>query len=296
MSRTLKRADTGPDVALLQRALNSFYRYWDAPAKEMLTEDGVFGPKTELAFRRVRLRLGLDPHGDEGRILVVPRDRIVIRHVGRFLLARRRGEHYEIPHAAARTPAEIKRGLEARDYEKKLREQFKRERETVASIAAHLTRMVRNQSSRNGIQPRIIVLHTTESHNSAGASDLLALASWFDNPKAQASSHIGNDAEGNDIRMVPDERKAWTQAAFNSLALSIEQVGQAAQGSWPVAQLANTARWVAHWSRKYGIPLTHSTSHGVCQHSDLGVAGGGHHDCGPDYPFAKVLQLARQYS
>jgi peptidoglycan hydrolase-like protein with peptidoglycan-binding domain len=296
MSRTLTPGNTGPDVALLQRALNSFYSYWDAPAKEMLTEDGIFGPRTELAFRRVRLRLGLEPHGGDGRILVIPRDRTVMRHVGRFLLARQKGERYEIPDAAARTPAEIKRGLEARGYEKKLRARFERERERVVPMGAHLTRMVRNQSSRNGIRPRVIVLHTTESHNSAGAGDLLALADWFDNPNAQASSHIGNDAEGNDIRMVPDERKAWTQAAFNSLALSIEQVGQADQGSWPVPQLDNTAKWVAHWSRKYGIPLTHSTSNGVCQHSDLGAAGGGHHDCGPDYPFATVLQLARQHT
>jgi hypothetical protein len=31
----------------------------------------------------------------------------------------------------------------------------------------------------------------------------------------------------------------------------------------------------------------------VCQHSDLGAAGGGHHDCGPGYPFDRVLAMAR---
>ncbi|HEX6715343.1 MAG TPA: peptidoglycan recognition family protein [Thermoleophilaceae bacterium] len=295
MSRTLKRGDAGPDVALFQRALNSIYRYWDAPPKEVLDEDGDFGARTELAFRRVRLRLGLELHRRDGEIIVTPRDRIVVRHVGRFLLARRNGKQYEIPPAAARTPDEIKRGLEARDYERKLRARFKKEGASVGSMGAHLTRIVRNQSSRNGIRPRIVVLHTTESHNTAGVNDLIGLAGWFDNPAAQASSHIGNDAEGNDIRLVPDDAKAWTQAAFNSVALSIEQVGQASQSTWPVAQLDNTARWVAYWSKKYSIPLIHSTTHGVCQHRDLGSAGGGHHDCGSDYPFAKVLQLARQY-
>jgi hypothetical protein len=33
--------------------------------------------------------------------------------------------------------------------------------------------------------------------------------------------------------------------------------------------------------------------HGVCQHVDLGAAGGGHHDCGSAYPFEAVLAMAR---
>ena len=56
---------------------------------------------------------------------------------------------------------------------------------------------VRNQSSRNGVAPRIIVLHSTESDNRDGLADLRAVAGWFDNPKAQASSHVIVDAEGN---------------------------------------------------------------------------------------------------
>ena len=55
----------GPDVALLQRDLNVWYRYWGAPASEMLDRDGDLGDETELAFRRVRERLGL-PHAGAG--------------------------------------------------------------------------------------------------------------------------------------------------------------------------------------------------------------------------------------
>ena len=58
-------------------------------------------------------------------------------------------------------------------------------------IVRHNTK---SQSSRNGAKPSLIVLHTTEMHNRPGVEDLMALASWFDNPRAQASSHIGNDA------------------------------------------------------------------------------------------------------
>ena len=117
--------------------------------------------------------------------------------------------------------------------------------------------------------------------------------SFFDNPRSQVSSHVANDAEGNDARIVPDEAKAFTQAAFNSIALSIEQIGFASQKQFPQAQLENTARWIAHWSRKWDIPIKQSTSHGVCQHRDLGRSGGGHVDCGPNYPFDKVLAMAR---
>lgn len=293
MHRTLSEGDAGPDVALLQRDLNVFYRQWDAPPRVLLSEDGQFGEQTALACRRVKLRLGL--LGDHSAT-ATPRERVVIRHFARYLTARAAARTYEIPAAAARTAAELERGRAAAAYVERLRARFKRTREAGAAQNTRLTRIVRNKSSRNGVKPRLLVLHTTESHNRPGVGDLQSLASWFDNASAQASAHIGNDAEGNDIRMVPDDAKAWTQARFNSVALSIEQVGQASQTSWPDAQLDNTARWLAHWSRKYEIPLVHSVARGVCQHSDLGAAGGGHHDCGPGYPLGEVLQRARHYT
>lgn len=156
-------------------------------------------------------------------------------------------------------------------------------------------RNVRNQSSRNGQTPRIIVVHSTESHERPGSADLAAIGAWFDNPTAQASSHVCTDADGTSARYVPDIAKAWHVANFNSQALGIEQIGQAAQGKWAKAELKETARWIAYWSRKWGIPITHSTTRGVCRHSDLGAAGGGHHDPGAGYPLSYVLRKARQY-
>jgi N-acetyl-anhydromuramyl-L-alanine amidase AmpD len=155
---------------------------------------------------------------------------------------------------------------------------------------------VPNCSSRGGVRPRIIVLHTTESSNQAGTGDLRAIGAWFSNPKAQSSSHVGVDAEGNSCQYVPDHLKAWTQASYNPQALSIEQIGRAAQQDWTDAQLRKTAQYIAYWSAKYGIPIRKSTVHGVCEHVHLGAAGGGHHDCGAKYPFDKVLALARSMS
>jgi N-acetyl-anhydromuramyl-L-alanine amidase AmpD len=158
-------------------------------------------------------------------------------------------------------------------------------------------RNVRNQSARSVSKPDLIVVHTTESHNRPGNADLAAIGDWFNNPAAQASSHVCTDADGTSARYVPDSRKAWAQAAFNSRALSIEQIGQAAQGKWADAELDETARWIARWSKKYGIPIRRSdgSRSGVTRHMDLGAAGGGHSDPGVRYPIDDVLRRARAF-
>ena len=159
------------------------------------------------------------------------------------------------------------------------------------------TRIVQNQSSRNGVTPRLIILHTTEGTNQPGIQDLNSLVNWFNNPAAQASSHVGIDAEGNCVRMVEDERKAWTSGNFNPQSLNIEQVGFAktSKRSWIVDYhpgLKRVAQQIAEWSRKYKIPLRHSIERGVCQH--VHVSGpGGHTDCGPGYPDTYVTRWAR---
>jgi N-acetyl-anhydromuramyl-L-alanine amidase AmpD len=160
--------------------------------------------------------------------------------------------------------------------------------------AVHVRRWSPNKSTRTtGI--RLIVLHSTEGNNVPGDGDLIGLGGWFANPAAQVSSHVATDADGHSARYVRDRDKAWHCAAYNSPALGIEQVGRAAQTSWSDAQLRETARWIAVWSRYYSIPITHSTTAGVCTHSDLGAAGGGHHDPGTDYPLDKVLKYAADY-
>lgn len=158
-----------------------------------------------------------------------------------------------------------------------------------------------NHSSRNGVKPKLIVLHITVSHNRPGLGDIDAILNYFDQPSSGASSHIVNDREGHDARCVYDRDKAWTCAAYNSLSLNIEQIEYSSartRQQWlseSRKQLDNTALWIAYWSKKYDIPITHSTRHGVCQHFELGAAGGGHSDCGPGYPMDYVLRKAREY-
>lgn len=160
-----------------------------------------------------------------------------------------------------------------------------------------LKQIVRNRSSRQGVVPRLIVLHTTQGHNRPGTSDLSSLASWFDNPDSQASSHKGVDSEGNRITMVEDHDKSWTQANANPYSLSIEQVGFAkfTKGFWIKRYhrgLKATAEIIADWSITHKIPIRHSTSRGVCQHVDISGPGG-HTDCGTGYPETYVIYWAR---
>ena len=182
------------------------------------------------------------------------------------------------------------------------------------AMQADYVRIVGNQSSREGSTPQLIVLHTTfdprtsSTHvvrDEPGIGDLKRLGAWFDDPQTEVSSHVANDAEGNDARYVRDRRKAWTVAAFNSVSLNIEQIGSAGfdRRTWMVKrqpQLENTARWIAHWHRRWDIPIRRAgvsgstvTRSGVATHDQLGSAGGGHHDPGKGYPLGYVLRLAR---
>jgi len=148
----------------------------------------------------------------------------------------------------------------------------------------------------------MIVIHDTESLNRAGSSDLASIGSLFARSSVQASAHVCTDADGNSGRYVPDERKAWHCAAYNSASLGIEQIGRAAQTSWPEAEIKETARWVARWSKKYKIPIRKARVaggvvlfKGVTTHRALGSAGGGHWDPGYHYPMKRMLAYARKY-
>jgi len=159
-----------------------------------------------------------------------------------------------------------------------------------------------NHYSPRGTAPSLIVLHSTESHNRPGTGDLEAIGHLFASRSFEASSHVSTDADGNSGRWVDDSAAAWTQAAYNRMSLSIEQIGFASQGKWAEAELKETARWIARWSHRHGIPIRKAWTasgrvirSGVTTHAKLGAAGGSHTDPGSGYPLGHVLDLARRY-
>lgn len=146
---------------------------------------------------------------------------------------------------------------------------------------------------------RLIVLHAAE-----GARNITDLGNFFANPSVQVSSHVGADDQFNTVgEYVKRDRKAWTQAAFNPVAVSIEMC---AFTNWSTDEwyrhpnmLENTARWIAEEAMYFNIPIVklntieaQSNGRGVCFHSDLGVSGGNHSDPGPGFPINYVLTMA----
>jgi hypothetical protein len=156
-----------------------------------------------------------------------------------------------------------------------------------------------NKSSRGGQQVRLIVLHTAE-----GARTIESLGNFFASSSSQVSSHAGADDKINTIgEYVARGDKAWTQANANPYSVAIELCAFAAWSidEWNRHQnmLANCAQWIAEEAAAFGIPIVRLNAsqaqgggRGVCQHSDLGALGGGHHDCGPSFPMDHVLQMA----
>jgi N-acetylmuramoyl-L-alanine amidase len=135
-----------------------------------------------------------------------------------------------------------------------------------------------NQSSRRGVQPTLLVWHETAG-NYAGA------CSWLCNPDAEASAHLVVREDGAEAtQLVALAAKAWHAAAFNSKAIGVEHANTTPKGYATERQLQVSARifgWLCiqckippRWSRDGNVP-------GVCRHSDLGLAGGGHTQCGP---------------
>lgn len=159
-------------------------------------------------------------------------------------------------------------------------------RELVTSHGSHL--------------PVRVVLHDTESHDTAGIGDLRGIAEFWHRQGRGYGAHVGVDKEGNSARYVSDDLIGWHVQDRNTGSLGVEQIGFA---SFPLAvwwtrprQLQTVARWLAYWSDRYGIPLRLHVERGVSTHAMQSEAyGGGHYDPGRGYPLRFVVQLARTY-
>jgi hypothetical protein len=155
--------------------------------------------------------------------------------------------------------------------------------------------------SRGGIKPYKIILHTAE-----GATTIESLGNFFANGSNQVSSHTGADDKKDILgEYVTRGNAAWTQAAYNEEAVSLELCGFAkwSRSTWlnqHSNMLHNAARWVAEEAAHYGIPIValnnsqaQGGGRGVCEHVNLGSGGGGHVDCGSGFPMDKIIEWAK---
>jgi len=124
---------------------------------------------------------------------------------------------------------------------------------------------------------------------------------WLCERAAQASAHLCMSEDGGEVsQLVPLQFKAWAQCAFNSRGVSLEIPGRTAAGipeaRWRAAALIFGWLCVAYdiapvWAKD-------GQGRGLCQHHDLGGAGGGHVDCStigsPTWlTFVGMVQAAR---
>ena len=157
-----------------------------------------------------------------------------------------------------------------------------------------------NYSSRGGAGVRLIVVHTAE-----GSTSYQSLGSFFSNPSSGVSSHTGIDDTPNTVgEYVRRGDKAWTAANANPYSVQTELCAFAAWtgADWDrhPTMLENCAAWIREEANHFGIPLVKLSASqaqggvaGVCGHADLGPAGGGHWDPGPDFPWDRVMDMAK---
>jgi hypothetical protein len=177
--------------------------------------------------------------------------------------------------------------------------------------------MAIKMSSRNGIVPIWIVIHTAE-----GSRTVESLYNFF-NGGVAASSHAGADGFKLSSPWVPDELAAWTLLNGNPYSFNLELCGFArwtraqwlsegcVDGVWnPRQMIRHAALWVVEKKfaakRIWGvdIPLVKLSpaqvgrkEKGVCGHVDytFGTGDGDHTDPGVNFPWDVLLDDANKF-
>lgn len=162
-------------------------------------------------------------------------------------------------------------------------------------------------AGRGGKTPRIIVLHTMETPESAGRAK--QVATWFGGATApQASAHYCVDPT-DIVQCVKNEDTAWAVDDYdlNQQSISIELAGAASQtaaqwhDTYSTAEFAQLVTLSKDLAKQYGIPAVHLSAaqildgktKGYAYHADITAAkkiAGGHTDPGANFPIAEFLK------
>jgi peptidoglycan hydrolase-like protein with peptidoglycan-binding domain len=263
--RELRVGTAGHDVVAWQSVLRYEARPDGWQRRWPIAVDGQFGPNTEAATKAYQARRGLPASG-----VVDAATRAVVDPT---LFA----SSASALDAGALPPIAF---VQARDY-------GWAERTTIDVIVLHSAEIGEFHSSAEGV------------------------AAYFKaGPPKPASAHYVCD-DDSIVQCVKDKDVAFHAPGVNSRSLGIEQAGYAKQtrDEWldPYGQrmLRLVAKLVAAKAKQYDVPLVWlrpeelvAGKRGICQHIDVTHAypgkGGGHVDCGPNYPMGLVLEWAKQ--
>ena len=160
--------------------------------------------------------------------------------------------------------------------------------------------------NRNGVKPRLIVIHTAETPENEGRAK--QVAAYFSSKKVQASAHYSID-DKMIIKSVLEADTAWAvdDWQLNLASISVEHCGSASQGldGWKdiysEAELNLSANLTAWISKRWNIPKIKITpeeilagASGFCGHADITIAkkiAGGHTDPGKFFPWTHYMNL-----
>ena len=264
--RELRLGMAGHDVAAWQSVLRHEALPPGWTARWPIAADGQFGPRTQDATISYQLRRGLPGSGIVDAATRALIDPTLFAAPGPVVLA------------GTLPPITF---VQARDY---------------------------GWAERTAID--IIVLHSAEIGEFHSSAEALGHAFKLGMPKP-ASCHYGVDDDSIQ-QYVKDKDIAFHAPGVNGRSIGIEQAGYAKQtrDEWldPYGQrmLRLVAKLVAAKSKQYSVPLVWlkpaeivAGQRGICQHIDVTHAyppkkGGGHVDCGPNYPMGLVLEWAEQ--
>ncbi len=105
---------------------------------------------------------------------------------------------------------------------------------------------------------------------------------WCCRAATQAAPHAFMSEGGEEVtQTVPLQFEAWAECGFNGAGISLEIPGKTAEGI-PQARWRAAALIFGWLCVAYDIPPVWARGgqgRGLCQHHDLGAAGGGHVDC-----------------
>lgn len=149
--------------------------------------------------------------------------------------------------------------------------------------------------------PRRIIIHSTESINRPGMSDVIAIPNFWRAQGKGYGTHLVIDGDGNTVKCALDNRITWGCAGSNSGSLQIELIGSASMtaAQWKRLDVGikQAAKWCAYWCERWDIPITLDVNRGIATHGMHSKAFGvsDHTDPGKNFPLTGFLRRVRYY-
>ncbi len=152
---------------------------------------------------------------------------------------------------------------------------------------------IRRSYMHGGHTPHRFIIHSTESGDARGLSDLTNIDHFWTNVQRRGyGAHVVIDSAGNSMQCAYSSQVVWATYMANTGSIQYELVGRAGWSAqvWRgrVAQLNKLAKWIAWHAKVHSIPISRTT---VRMHRDF---PGTHWDPGPGFArLALVYVIAR---